>query len=333
VIHIGVILIPPIPLEWALVVVLALALGLELYLTILVLALLGYLPVEPAHFGQLELLASPWIILTAFGLLALSWWVEERRGLVPAWELFHVPARIAAASLLALLVVGHPGMPEPQAPTVVAGIIAGGVQTLRIGWGVILTRGVDRAPSPRTRRVLEGVTAVALLAVAAIQGAWAAPMGAGLILLLLLGTCVPPLRAAAFTLHLIRGQLRDLVGSSEWRPHVSLPRWIRRRLVDRAGVPVQGARGVRAALMGVSQAGFFRSGWLILGPEGPLFMYRTTGQIWAVDLFRGRPTLIRAHPELVRVDWRDEDGRFHLFLPRSIQEEEFRELADVRGRG
>jgi hypothetical protein len=315
------------------VAVLALALGLDLYLTILALAILGFLPVEPAHFGQLDLLGSPWIFLAALILFALSWWVEARRGLVPAWELFHLPTRVVAAALLALLVLNHPGMPGLQAPVVVAGLIAGGVQLLRIGWGIILTRGVDRAPTPRTRRVLEGSTAVALLAVAAILGAEAALIGVGLILLLLVATCIPPIRAAAFTRHLIRGQLRDLVGSSEWRSHEFLPGWIRRRLVDRAGVPVQGARGVRAALMGVSQAGFFRSGWLVLGPRGALFMYRNPGEIWEVDLFRGRPTLIRAHPELVRVDWRDEDGRFHLFLPRSIQEEEFRKLADVRRRG
>jgi hypothetical protein len=315
------------------VVVVALALGLDLYLTILALALLGFLPVELAHFGQLDLLASPWILLAALLLVALGWWVEGRRELVPAWELFHLPARVVAAALLALLVLSHPGMGGLQPPVVVAGLIAGAVQVLRIGWGVILTRGVDRAPSPRTRRVLEGATAIALLAVAAILGAGTALMAGALVLVLLVGTSIPPVRAAAFTRHLIRGQLRDLVGSSEWRPHQFLPRWIRRRLVDRAGVPVQGARGVRAALMGVSQAGFFRSGWLILGPEGPMFMYRTSRQIWEVDLFRGRPTLIRAHPELVRVDWRDEDGRFHLFLPRSIQEEEFRKLTDVRRRG
>jgi hypothetical protein len=323
---------PYISPEWALVVVLSLALGLDLYLTILALVLLGYLPVASAHLGQFEQLASPWILSASVILFALGWWVEGRRGLVPTWELFHLPARMAAAGLLALLVLGHPGMPELQAPVVVAGLIAGGVQILRIGWGVILTRGLDRTSNPTTRRVLEGTLAVALLAIAAIHGPGTALIGASLILLLLLGTCLPPLRAAAFTRHLVRGQLRDLVGSSEWRPHDSLPGWIRRRLVDRAGVSIRGARGARAALVGVSQAGFFRPGWFVLGPRGPVFMYRTPGRVWEVDLFHGRPTLIRTHPELVRVDWRDQDGRFLLFLPRSIQEAEFRKLADVRGR-
>jgi hypothetical protein len=323
---------PPISPEWALVVVLALALGLDLYLTLVALVLFAYLPMAPALAGQLEHLGNPWALLAALILFAVGWWVEGRRGLVPVWEVFHLPARVAAAGLLALLVLDHPGMPEPQAPVVVAGVIAGGVQILRIGWGVVLARGLDRAPSPRIRRVLEGILAVALLAMAAIHGPGAALVGASLILLLLLGTCLPPLRAAAFTRHLIRGQLRDLLGSSEWRPPDSLPGWVRRRLVDQAGVSIRGARGVRAAIMGVSQAGFFRPGWFILGPEGPVFMFRTPGRVWEVDLFHGRPTLIRAHPELVRVDWRDQDGRFLLFLPRSIQEAEFRKLADVRRR-
>jgi hypothetical protein len=322
-----------IPPEWALVVVLAVALGLDLYLALLALVLLGYLPLDPGHTGRLGDLASPWILPVALLFFAMSWWVEGRRRLIPAWELFHVPARIVAAALLALLVLRHPGMPEPQAPAIAAGIIAGGIQVLRIGWGVILTHGVDGAPRPGTRRILEGATAVGLLLVAHIHSPRIALIGAALLLLVLLGTSLPPLRAAAFTRHLLRGQLRELIGSSEWRPHDSLPHWVRRRLVDRAGVSIQGARGVRAALVGVADAGLFRGGWFILGPDGPSFMYRTPTGTWEVDLFQGRPTLIRAHPEMVRVDWRDREGRFLLFLPRSIQEEEFRTLADVRGPG
>lgn len=304
----------------------ALALGLDLYLSLLALAVLGYLPIGLTEPGQLEHLASPWILLAAAALYGLSWFPERHRATVLAWEAFHLPARMVAAGLLALLLLSHPGMPEVRPHVLAAAGIAGGVQLLRVGWGIILTRGMGRALRPRGRRLAEGGTGLGLLWLALVHSPLFGLAAAGVILVLLVATSVPPLRAARFTLHLLRGQLGNLVGATAWRFHERLPRWIRRRVESRAGAAVRGTRGVPAGLVGVPDAGLFRAGWFVLGPEGPVFMYRTPRQVWEVELFRGRPTLIRAHPELLRVDWRDQDGRFALFLPRSIPEEEFREL-------
>lgn len=315
--------------QWLLLVPLAVALGLDLYLALLVLAALARLPAVELP-GAMGALGSPWIALAAAALYLAGWLVERRRVQALAWECFNLPLRPVAAALLVLLVMPPPPGTFrwellPAGAMVVAFAAAGTVQLLRVGWGLLGVRGPGRRPGPVLRILSEDLLVVALLV-----GAFSWSPAATAALTLLLGLALVPaapslLRAARFVPRLLAGKVRSLAGASDWTPFARLPGWVRRRLSSDEGSPVRGIRGVRGAVVGASDAGLLRDGWFVLGPSGPTFLHRAWRRIGEVRRFGSRPLDVRAHDEVLRVDWPDRDGRLALLLPRGVAEEEFRE--------
>jgi hypothetical protein len=315
--------------EWLLLVPLALALGIELYLTLLVLVVLAYLPMVGLPGGMAGL-ASPWIAAVVLILYVAGWKIEEHRDRFLVWELFHLPVRFVAGGLMAFLLMPPPAGflswdVVPWTAIFLAAGLATGVQFLRIGWSLVVTRALDLPPGRGTRILAEDLVAVGLLLTTFLWAPLAGVVVSLALLLFLLWWAGPFYRAARFAPRLLGARIRSLVGASEWTPFPHLPSWIRRR-VEGGDLPHQGVRGVRAALVGVPDTGILRDGWFVLGPSGPLFLYRTPGQVWEVALFRGQPYGARAHEELLRVDWRDQDGRYALLLPRGAPETEFRKV-------
>jgi len=312
------------PTEWAVLVLLAVAVGLDLYLALLVLVLLTHLSGISAPVGQLGTLSGPWIGGLATILYLVGWAMRRGRRRMLAWETFHVPVKMAAAGLLVLLLLPDRSGLGLWIPVLASACVAGGVQTLRLGWDTILAHDTSRDRKGAFRAVGEDALVIALISLGLAVNPLLGGMAALIVLLAVGAFGGPALRAARFTPHLFRGMIRHALGISELRPIDRLPGWIRRTVEARTGTSATGIRGTRAALLGLPDGGIFRSGWFVQCPEGPVFMYRTLGNVWEVNLFQGRPAGVRRQPDLLRVDWRDEDGRFAVLLPRSAPEGDFR---------
>lgn len=307
--------------EWLLLLPLALVLGLNLYLTVLALGLLALFPAGPTLPGDLETLGSAWALVPAALLYLLDRFPGKSDLNRFLWETSHVVVRLAAVPLLTLLLFHGRSLGEAWTAAAVAGSVAVLVQGLRTGRAILLPhRREGTLPGP-VRALMEDLGGAVLL-VAALYHPGGGAVAAALLLSTLLLSERAALRAALFTPHLLRGLAWDLTGTPVWRDADDLPPWItpgERRSGLRDDGPV---RGTPAAVIGVPGSDPFRRGWIVVGPEGPVFHYRTSGRLGKVDLREARPVGSGAQATVLGVDGPDPDKPLRLLLPRGVPVEE-----------
>ncbi|HUG40252.1 MAG TPA: DUF4126 domain-containing protein [Longimicrobiales bacterium] len=287
------------------------ACGLNLYITVAALGILsrvGLIDGLPPGLRGLEGLI---VIGSALTLYLIEAVIDKVRHADSLWDTVHTFIRPPAAALLALGTL----WPEP-----LAWKVAGALFAFLVALAAHATKaGFRLALNTATRKwrltgisFTEDIAAVAF-AVAALEAPATALLagGAALLLMALFGHGL--FRAFALGIRCLVARLRALLGTSRWREGAELPREVH-ALLDQPPIGTAGPRGARAGVNGIPGVGAYRSGWLVITRQGPVFFYRTLFGARRVDL----PAPVRVAvdhglwADLVRVDARD--SHYTLFL-------------------
>jgi hypothetical protein len=252
----------------------SIACGLNLYLTVAALGILsrvGVLDVPPGLRGLEGL-----IVIASATLLFLVDAVGARiRHADSLWDTVHTFVRPPAASLLALGAAWGRPLPVMILAAALGFLVALATHGTKAGLRLALHAAFRRGH--RWVSAGEDVIAVAFAAAAFASPSLALGAAVTLVILMLL---FGPAYWRAFRLG-VRGLAawgRSLFSPARWREAEELPRPVRRVLDP---TPLGGAppRGARAAVHGLPQVGPYRNGWLVVTPDGPIFVYRSLFRI------------------------------------------------------
>jgi hypothetical protein len=120
-------------------------------------------------------------------------------------------------------------------------------------------------------------------------------------------------RAGALGTRSLRGWLSSLFAPGSWREGDQTPRRVRQMIGPRpiGAAPIRAAR----AALDAPVTGAFRNGWLLIGPTGPTFVYRTLRGRRLIPLPPPRNLEAESGPWSDMVHFEDEQGtRYTLYL-------------------
>lgn len=300
---------------WFLAVALGAGIALHPWAGVLGLAVLTVRSVNVGLPGDLEGLSSAWIVVPAILLLA-SELIVRPRGLT--WlvrEVVHVPIRILLPPLAVLLAVEGPVQGRPSGILALSVTLAVVITILRWGW---TARQELRARRPLLT-TFAGVAGAGALAASLSAGAIVAPVPSALLAgIAFVGAMSHPrevFRLAWATPGILVDVAEAVVGGPRWRRAEDLPRWVRRGSAGNLSPPF---RGTRALLYGEGPGQGVRVGWMVIGDDGPVFLFRSPTRNWEVALERARaePGLPSSGPLLQRVRLQEGDDQLVLATPR-----------------
>ena len=290
---------------------LAFACGLNLYLAVAVLGILFRLDAFATTPVGLQGLEAWIVIASAAALYLVEAVVDKVAHADSLWDTVHTFIRPPAAALLAIAALWGRAAEIMVAGAVLAFLVALATHGAKAG-----ARMAANATLRGQRRTWVSVAEDVLAAAAAIL-ALRLPLYtlAGVAATLLVAAFFGPRFWGAFRLgnRSVTAWLRSIFVRSRWREVDELPRWTRELLGE---TPLGAAphRGTRATLHGLDPVGPFRNGWIVLTPDGPVFLYRTLFGPRRVPL--PAPQEIRHEPgvwaEILRV--RADDDEYTLFL-------------------
>ncbi len=287
------------------------ACGLNLYATVAALGILSrFAVIRPLPPG-LRGLESLIVIASALALYVVEAVIDKVRHADSMWDAVHTFIRPPAAALLAVGALwGRPALGVAAGATI-AFVVALATHGTKAGLRLALNAG---APNRRSRwiSVAEDLAAVAF-AVAALQFP-ATALAAGAVVLFLVALFGPRFwRAFAFGMRCLAAWVRAFFAPARWHDEAEIPRSLT-RVLDHRAVGSAPNRGTRAGLHGLRGVGPYRTGWLVVTGDGPVFLYRSLFRTRRVDL----PPVLSF--EVHRGVWADilrltaEDQDFTLYL-------------------
>jgi len=249
----------------------AFAAGLNLYLTVAVIGLtsrLGLIPSLPAPLLGLE---NSIVIASAVALYIVEFVVDKIPQVDSVWDALHTFIRPVATALLIFFALAASPIEIRVAAGLFALVVALAAHGTKAGLRIILNT-TPRRWKNTLISTIEDVCAAAL-AVAAIRFPVAALFSAGAaILLIMLGG--PRLwRAAVLAVRAFRARFRGFFGERGWRDLDEVPLKLK-SVVRQPELGQAEPRTARAAMKGMRGVGAYRNGWLVVGTEGPIFVYR-----------------------------------------------------------
>lgn len=269
---------------------LALAAGVDLYLTLLFLGVapaLGLWQPLPGALGDLS--STGVLVLTGAFYLAE---VAAERAFTPSliWNGLHAIIRPLAGFLLALLLLDGSTPFLLVGGAIVSAVLASSAHAVATG-GVLLLR-LDRNPPvrPFLASLLEDVSVLGLLSLTLDRPAWSAVV-AGVAALAGLRLAGSQLRAFLFSVRLVLGRIRGLLGGGRWTRRDELPNWLG-EAVDRGSVVPPRIQATPGAALRLPGRPRLVRGWLVIRGERPLFIHgRSPSQV--VELDGLSPTTVR----------------------------------------
>ncbi len=268
----------------------AVACGFNLYATVAFLGLASRLDwfVLPPGVRGLE---NPVVIASAAALYLAETIIDKFPYVDAVWEAIHTLIRpLAVGLLVALALAGL--LPAPQVAAA-AGVLA--LFTLAAHGAKAGLRVAARTPSRPVLRflisVLEDAVAVAI-ALAVLLNSTAAVLVAASAGILLLVAGPGFWRAGLLGLRAFTARLRGFFGEARWRATPELPA-VLRPLVDPDPQGVHPPRATRAAVYGLRTAGAYRSGWLVIERDAPVFVFRALFSSRRIELPRASSAKIR----------------------------------------
>lgn len=190
--------------------------GWRLYLCVLATGIamqLDVLPL-PEHLAALRVLANPWVMGTAAIAAFCEFFADKIMWLDTVWDTIHTFIRPLGGALLALAVI-DPGDPATQA---IAFILGGGATLLAHGGKASARAVVNTSPEPFSNVAVSTAEDVATGGL--LYLAFAYPLAAAIIALILLGLAIWLLLAARRIIRRFFGQDRPVPDTKEPPPTV-----------------------------------------------------------------------------------------------------------------
>jgi hypothetical protein len=121
--------------------------------------------------------------------------------------------------------------------------------------------------------------------------------------------------AFGFALRVLWDRSRAFLEEGRWHGPERFPEWIRKALKDTALAPTGGLRGSPVGAVNVPGLGHFRSGWVVVRGESPLFVYRRRIGVLAVDLGNASARAVTPSAFVTRLELGSREGhRFSLYF-------------------
>lgn len=248
------------------------ACGLNLYATVAALGLLSRLGLIRDLPVGLQGLEGVIVIGSALALYLVEAIIDKLRHFDSLWDTVHTFIRPPAAALLAVGALWTGPLELQIAGAVLALVVALLAHAVKAGFRLSLNASTP-SPGPLWISVAEDLAAI-VFAVAAVQAPRAALVAGGIALVLMLAVGPRFFRAFTLGLRCLAAWFRALFARSRWREAAELPRDIRKLVAD-TPMGIAPPRGTLAAVRGVPGVADYRSGWLMVTRQGPLFLYRT----------------------------------------------------------
>lgn len=266
------------------------AAGLSLYATVAALGLAARFGLIPPLPPELAGLSHVLVIATAGLLFLIEFLVDKIRYADSLWDTLHTFIRPPAAALLGAALLGELPLEARILGAVLAGAAAFVAHGTKAGLRLAIHASSLRRAGPAVS-LAEDIAACGLVILAMHSPTAALALSAGwLVLAALFG---PRLwRAFVFGLRALLAHGRGFLSPGRWRERHELPRSMRTLLPppDLGAAP---ARATRAAISGLNGLGAYRNGWLVITPQGPVFLYRTLLGPRCVTLPRGAGAKVR----------------------------------------
>ena len=291
---------------------LAFACGLNLYLAVAVLGILFRLDAFATTPVGLQGLEGWVVIASAVALYLIEAVVDKVAHADSLWDAVHTFIRPPAAALLAIAALWGQTAEVMAVGAALALLIALATHGAKAG-----ARMASNATLRTRGRTWISVAEDVLAATAAILALrFPEYTLAGVAAVLLLAAFFGPRFWGAFRLgnRSVTAWLRSIFVRSRWREVDELPRWAR-DLLDEPPLGAAPPRGTRATLHGLEDAGPFRNGWLVVTPDGPVFLHRTAFGTRRTPLPTPREIRHEAGvwAEILRVR-ADDDSEYTLYL-------------------
>jgi len=249
----------------------AFAAGLNLYLTVAVIGLTsrpGLIPSLPAPLLGLE---NTIVIASAVGLYFVEFILDKIPQVDSVWDALHTFIRPVATALLVFFALSNSALEIRLAGAAFALVVALAAHGTKAGLRIILNTAPRRWKNT-TISTIEDICAAAL-AVAAIRFPVAALLSAATAVLLITVGGPRLWRAGVLAVRAFRARFRGFFEDRGWRGAAELPGSLR-PLVPQPELGQAEPRTARAALKGIRGVGAYRNGWLVLVPDGLLFLFR-----------------------------------------------------------
>lgn len=276
---------------------LGLAAGLNLYATVACLGLAGRLGWTAPLPPELRGLEHPIVIGVALAFFFIEAVAERIPFIDSIWSAIHALLKpIAAALLTSTLLTASTGARSLLLPATAAFLAF----AAHVGRGVVRAS-VEHGHRPRRELLLHA--ALSSIAVALAITARNRPRSslalATLTLLWVLAHGPRSWRMFTLTLRAQIARIRGVFGREGWQDQAALPPDLRALLPSAGDIMAPPHRATRAGLKGIRSVGDYRQGWLVVGEEGPSFLYRS--------LLGPRVVALPASPaaELVPGPWLD----------------------------
>jgi hypothetical protein len=264
---------------------LAVAAGVDLYLTLL---LIGAAPTLglwadplPGALGDLD---SPSVLITVGLFYVLEFASERFPTAAIVWSAFHAIIRPVSGMLLALLLLDGQPLPTLIGGAALAGFLTSVAHGMRSGAGVLHWLTGTTTPPTLLLSIAEDFVVIGLVSLTLDAPAWAFTVTA------VAALCLSPatfslLRAFEYAVLLLVGRFFVLFRQRRWSTPEELPIWVSSMAEGEGPVRPAGAvRGSRRGAFRLPGAPRFALGWVVVGPGGPLFVFRRRRGATGVDL-------------------------------------------------
>ena len=271
------------PSEFTILMPLAMAAGVDLYLVLFLLGIAPRTGLWDSLPGALGDLGSTGVLIIAGGFYTLELLAERWPGTDLVWNTLHAVIRPLAGTLLALLLLEGQPFTVVAAGAVVAGLLASLTHAARTGWGVLAWLDDTRHPNRLLVSALEDATVMGAI-VLLLDAPRVALLVSIAFLFAALRAAGSQIRAFTFAVGLAVSRLWTSLGPSRWKGTDEFPPWVQRAVAGRPGTPGAGARGASIGGHRIPGVAAFVSGWIVVGEDDPLFVYRRARKSRCVPL-------------------------------------------------
>ena len=248
----------------------AFAAGLNLYATVALVGIavrLNWIAGMPPGVQGVE---NPIVLGTAAALYFIEFFVDKIPYADTVWDAIHTIIRPLAAGVLVYAALSEASLPFQLGGAILAAFTALGAHGIKAGLRLILNIRPKKALNALVS-LIEDIAAVALSIAAMMYPVVALGVAAAALPIVLLGGG-RMWRASFLGLRALVARIRGFFGYKAWRDTDALPKRYRAII----GTPALGRgkpRVARAALRGVKGVGSYKSGWVVLCDEQPVFVY------------------------------------------------------------
>ena len=248
----------------------AFAAGLNLYATVALVGIAVRLDWIAGMPPGVQGVDNPIVLGTAAALYFVEFFVDKIPYADTVWDAIHTIIRPLAAGVLVFAALSEADLAWQLGGALLAAFTALGAHGIKAGLRLILNIRPKKALNAVVS-LIEDVAAVSLSIAAMMYPVVALVVAAVSLPVVLLGGA-QTWRASFLGLRALVARVRGFFGYKAWRDTDALPR--RYRAVIAAPAIGRGKpRVARAALRGVKGVGSYKSGWVVLCDDQPVFVY------------------------------------------------------------